>query len=90
MNLLDCLRENCPAGFEQLEVVYENSWADYEEYGAVVVFDFLGELFVQEEGYCVMAEDNSFEFNPYPITTEELVELKKEWDEIDERCGPLL
>ena len=87
MTLKDCLEENCPAGFEHLEVVYENSWSDWEEYGAVVVFDLAGELFVQEHGYCVMATDNSFHFDPDPITPEELVELKKEWDKICEIVG---
>ena len=83
MTLLDSLQEDCPQGFEQLEVVYENSWSDYEEGGRVIVFDFLGELFVQEDGYSAMAEDNSFCFDPQPITAEELESLKKEWDAID-------
>ena len=81
LTLQDCLGDGCPEGFEHLEVIYENSWSDYEEYGAVVVFDFLGELFVQKHGYCVMATDHSFHFDPDPITSEELEALKKEWDE---------
>lgn len=80
MTLLECLEKNCPEGFEQLEVVYENSWSDWEEYGAVVVFDFFGELFVLEHGYCVMAENNDFYFDPQPIDSDELEILKKEWD----------
>jgi hypothetical protein len=84
MTLGEVLDENCPAGFESLPVVYENGWADYEECGHIVVFDFFGELFAQEWGYCVMAEDNSFEFDPQPLQDWEFEELKKEWDKI---CG---
>lgn len=85
MTLLECLEDDCPSGFENLEVVYENSWSDYEEYGAIVVFDFFGELFSLEHGYSVMDQKhNDFRFDPESITLEELETIKKEWDEI---CG---
>ena len=78
MTLQEALEENCPVEFESLEVVYFNSWADYEEDGTIVVFDLLGEMFAVEFGHCVMCEDNSFDFDPYPVTKDQLEEIKKE------------
>jgi hypothetical protein len=80
LKYLELIDQDFPVGFEQLEVIYEDSWSDWEEYGAVVVFDFEGELFKIEHGYSVMAEDNSFVFDPEPITPEQLEALKKEWE----------
>lgn len=86
MNLLEAMTgvgegEKCPPDFAQLPVVYENSWSDYEEGGWVIVFDFLGELFVIEGGYCVMVQDNTFDFNPDPLLDWEFEQLKQEWEE---------
>jgi len=77
--LLWYLGEDCPEGFEQLEVVYENSWSDWEDAAAVWVFDFFGELFLLEHAESSMALDNRFYFDPQPITLEQLEELKMEW-----------
>jgi len=53
--LLWYLGEDCPEGFEQLEVVYENFWSDWEDAAAVWVFDFFGELFLLEHAESSMA-----------------------------------
>jgi len=81
MTLKDCLNENCPDGFENLAVIHCGSWSSYEENGHIVVFDFFGELFAVDWGHCVMSEDDSFYFEPYQITEQELFDIKQEYCE---------
>lgn len=88
MTLGESLGENCPSGFENLPVVYENDWCDHEESGWVVAFDFLGELFVLEGGHCVMGAGDEFCFDPEPITRDGLEALKAVWESIEQTGDP--
>jgi hypothetical protein len=68
-----------PEEFQDLEVVYDCDWSSWEENGWIVVFKFFDELMCWEYEYCVMSDDNTIYFDPYPITEEELEKKKDEW-----------
>lgn len=82
MTLLEFLEGDCPEDFSQCEVVFHSGWSDYEEAAFVVVFDFLGDLYVVEHYDSVMA-DCKFCFDPEPINLEQVEELKKVWNDED-------
>ena len=73
---------DCPDVFKDLEVLYENSWASYEDCGWIVIFKFFDEIMVEEYQYSPEAEDNSYKFDPRPVTKKEAAELQEEWDKI--------
>ena len=81
MEILKDYIEDCPEVFENLEVIYYASWQGYEESGKIVVFKFFDEIMMLNDGYCVMAENNEFVFDPQSITYEYLLELKEDWAE---------
>ena len=77
MKVSDCI-EWYPEEFNDCEVIYEYGWSDYEESWNIIVFRFFDELYAQEWGYCVLAEDNRPYFYPYLISEEQLEYMKSQ------------
>ena len=71
---------DCPEVFHDLEVLYENSWASYEDNAWIVIFKFFDEIMVEEYQYSPEAEDNSYKFDPRPIDMYHFGELMRLWD----------
>lgn len=65
------------------DLIYENSWNGYEEWGGVRIYQKDSEYFEQNGGYSVMAESNEPPwFDAYPISLERALEIIEEWEEI--------
>ena len=65
------------------ELIYENEWHTYEEYGWVNIFQEGDRYFVQEFNYCVMNVDNDDSNVPLEeVTFEQAYELFHEWEEV--------
>lgn len=78
--LKDCIPDDkCPVVFENLPVKFHASWQDYEENAWVVIFDLEGDLFVENYRYSVMAEDNTYNFDPQFITFDDAADLVNDW-----------
>lgn len=82
--LKDIRPDECPEEFGDCEVLYENSWSDYEECGWIVIFKFFEEMFAWEYTYSVMAADNSVYFDPHKISLSEYSYLVHRWNALIE------
>lgn len=71
----------CPIVFDNLPVKFYASWQDWEECAWTVIFDLHGDLFVENYRYSVMAEDNTYNFDPQFITFDDVMDLVKDWRE---------
>lgn len=66
------------------EVIFLGAWSDYEESGWVAVMHRNGRYYEQHGGYCVMAEDNTDYWDPYPVSEDQAIETMIEWHEHDQ------
>jgi hypothetical protein len=75
------LYPDVPADFEEVWYV---DWADYEEYGHLIIVrcNLTGQLFQQQWAYSVMVHpaENPMEWNPWPVSEQEAMELLLEWE----------
>ena len=68
---------------DDFDLIYENSWNSYEEWGGVRIYQRDSEYFVQNGGYSVMAESNEPPwFDVRPISLERALEIVEDWEEI--------
>ena len=66
------IKEFFPEEFWECEVLYADSWSDYEEWGFLIIFKFFDEIMCCDYQYCVFSEDNTFVFDPIAITEDEM------------------
>ena len=66
-----------------MQLIYENEWHTYEEYGWIKIFQKGERYFFQEFNYSVMCDDNDDSDVPLEeITFEHAYDLSCEWDDI--------
>ena len=76
------LRERFPQCYDPEYVpVWHAYWGDYEESGYFYLLERNGQLYVQEGGHCVMAEDNTEHWLPYAVSYDDAIQLLIEWEE---------
>lgn len=73
--------EEIPGYDPDFEIVHHASWSSWEENAWMFVLRKDAQLYVLEYQYSVMAEDNSVLWNPYPVTTDQALELMFKWEE---------
>lgn len=71
------------------EILYHNSWSDYEENGWTFVLRMDGRLYVLDYQYSVMSEDNEARWEPYPVTEDEALDHMLKWEEMLAEPGVL-
>ena len=64
-----------------MNLIYEGEWNSYEEWGGLRIYEKDGEYFVQEGGFCVLADPPTSEWGPiYKVSFEsayrEMVEFE--------------
>ena len=68
------------------EVIYFDSWSDYEEMSGIFIFRGIDEsLQLVDFCYCVMAEDNTNRFQPSEIDEERAIQEIKDMEELIHR-----
>jgi hypothetical protein len=69
---------------DQLELIYEQQWSSYEEWGGVRIFvDQNDCVYVQYNGYWVMDPTHSNEWSePEMVSWERALEIFEEWEQI--------
>lgn len=80
MRLGDIRDIETPEEFHDCEVLYENGWSDYEEYGWIIFFKFFDEIMKWEYNYSVFAESYVIPFDPYEVSEETMKSTINVWE----------
>jgi hypothetical protein len=62
-------------------IVHHASWADYEESGWMFILRRGTQLYLMQHNYSVMADDDTPEWDPHPISEREALEEMIEWEQ---------
>jgi hypothetical protein len=66
-----------------MEVVYEQQWTTYEEWGGIRISESKGAFYAQDGGYSVMGNGNEPDWDEYySVSGENVLKLIDEWEEI--------
>lgn len=82
--------EEIPGYDPDFKIVHHASWSSYEEHAWMFILSKDAQLYAFEYHYSVMAEDNSVCWDPYPVTTDQALELMIEWEEAVEEMERLM
>ncbi len=77
------------AGYDPTyEIIHHAAWSDYEENGWMFILRKGQQHYLLYGGFSVMAEDNTPEWRPMPISEVEALEEMMEWERHEDLPGP--
>ena len=62
--------------------IWGGSWSDYSGAGWMVILDKDGQLYELSWSYSPEADNDTAEWNPWPITYEQAIKLLEEWEDL--------
>lgn len=66
-----------------MQLVYEQQWSTYEEWGGIRIYEHNECFYVQDGGYSVMSDNNDPEWDEhYIVSGATVLELIDEWEAI--------